>query len=71
LFANGELSDMNTLIRFTDSADVVDSIIESYDFDGFIMEANVWYAFTEYLSQREDCVLDYCDEQYIVYKRIK
>lgn len=71
LFANGELSDMNTLIRFTDSADVVDSIIESYNFDGFIMENNAWYAFTEYLSQREDCVLDYCDEQYIVYKRIK
>jgi hypothetical protein len=71
LFAHGELSDMNTLVRFTKSADVIDSIIEAYDFDGFIMENNAWYAFYEYLSQREDCVLDYCDEKYVVYKRIK
>ena len=40
-------------------------------FDGFIMENNAWYAFYEYLAQREDCVLDYCDEKYVGYKRIK
>jgi len=67
LFVGGELTDSMTLLMMQGYAEDMDSLIDKYGFDSFIIEKSACFGFQEYLLSTGNWILDYSDNDFNVY----
>lgn len=70
LYVGGELGDMADLITQTKPREALDEIMDKYAFDATITPVNRSYGFQNYMSAKDNWVLDYKGEHIIVYKYV-
>lgn len=67
LFVGEELQDAGKLAHQEALKDDLDAILDKYAFDAIILGSKNYYGFQNYMSGKEDWVIDYKDEQFMVY----
>lgn len=71
LFVGDELRDAGKLAHQEALKDDLDAILDKYAFDAIILGSENYYGFQNYMSGKDDWVIGYRDEEFMVYERIE